>query len=357
MGFADFLGNIPIVGDALNTVADPLVNTDQEQESNDLQDRSNELIEQLYNQAPTQYDLSGYGMFGGQMPESYLNDYLASGQGQTPTSFADYTGTRRDGNTAMGELIARMQQTRDANRGAAQQSYVMDQIARDPLAFLQVNPDSALAGAHADPRAMEAQRRALSGLRNIYEQGGYTEQERGQNRLAQQDAARFEQSQRAALQQQAAMRGMNNSGAAMMGALAAQQGGANRAADSATQYNIAGHQRALDALTRYGDQAGQMRNSSWNEDITRRGALDNWNQYRTNLIGQRQAQWGANAGDAYNTRQNAGALLTNQWGGNIQRNDQDDRDFGNSFQWGVGQLMNYAGGSQPGGSGSGGGQR
>jgi hypothetical protein len=166
-------------------------------------------------------------------------------------------------------------------RQMAADAWMQEQMRSDPYFGLDQLGDSQMGGAHADQGAVDAQNHSLAGLRSIYEQGGYTEEERGQNRLAQQDASRYEQSQRAAAQQQAAARGMNQSGAAMMGALSAQQGGANRAADSATQFGIAGQQRALQALMNYGNQAGQMRGQSWTEDSGRRGALDQWNAARS----------------------------------------------------------------------------
>jgi hypothetical protein len=208
-------------------------------------------------------------------------------------------------------------------RAQAQEAWMMEQLAQDPLYGLQVNQDSALASAQADPESIAAQRYALGGLRGIHEAGGWTEAEQAQNRLAQQDSSRYEQSQRAAVQQQAAMRGMNQSGAAMMGALSAQQGGANRAADSADRFAIAGQQRALQSLMQYGNQAGQMRGQSWTEDTTRRGAADEHNRYRTDLIQGRQREWGDAQGASYGGQQSSLAGLTGQWDGSIDRGDRD----------------------------------
>jgi hypothetical protein len=308
--------------DILNTVADPMVTTDEEHEAEQMGEDNLDLLQNLYNEAPSGYDLSGMDLFGLQMPDGYINEFMASGNGTSP-DFGEYSydasGGASRGDAAISELQRRIEETRTANMPGARQAYVNDQLAKDPLAFLQVNQESALASAQADPGSIAAQNRYLGDMRSIYEQGGYTEQERSQNRLAQQDASRYEQSQRAAAQQQAAMRGMNQSGAAMMGALSAQQGGANRAADSATQFGIAGQQRALQSLMNYGQQANQMRQSSWNEDTARRGALDSWNQYRTGQINQRAQQMGGAQGTSYGMRTDAANALI---GG---RNDSIDR--------------------------------
>jgi hypothetical protein len=426
-----------------NAVSDDSVTTDEEREANALEQRGNLLWEQLYNDAPSAFDLAGYGMYGGGMDDAWFQNWLdqsgydyADGGGAVAPTYAPRpggaaptgatigsattTGTHNKGgaptvdqsgwgglyeadtargdanqwdpdvdgdgrvtdaeraymqakvngdldyasflNTSVGTQHYGVDQDGnyidgsyhsdgmprgggrgidpEALRSMAEEAFVREQMGKDPLWGLQVNQESALASAQADPNAIAAQNYTLGGLRDIYEAGGYTDEERGQNRLAQQDAARFAQSQRAASQQQAAMRGMNQSGASMMGALMADQGGANRAADAATRYNIAGHQRSMDALTRHGDLGGQMRQSSWNEDTTRRTALDNWNQYRTGQIQQRQQQWGAAQQDAYGNRQTALSGLTGQWGGSVQRADQQEQQGKDDF---IGAVAGLAG--------------
>jgi hypothetical protein len=268
------------------------------------------------------------------------NTYVVDGGAPVPGTTAHNKGgaesTGRVPGTGTGNPLTDM-------RSIAEEAWRAEQMQGNPLWGLQVNDESALAGAQADPNSIAAQNRYLGDLRGIYEAGGYTDVERGQNRLAQQDAARFEQSQRAAQQQQMAMRGMNQSGASMMGALAAQQGGANRAADSATQFNIAGHQRALDALQNYGTQANDMRRSSWDEDTTRRTALDTWNQYRTDLIGQRQRDWGQAQGDAYGYRQQSLAGATGQWNGSTDRADAQEAQTANQTRYAISQIGSGSG--------------
>jgi hypothetical protein len=167
----------------------------------------------------------------------------------------------------------------------------------DPYFGLEQLGDPEAGQTAADPEAIAAQRRALQGMGDIYDQGGYTAAERAQNQLAQRDAAMGERSQRLAVQQQAASRGMGGGGMELMGALAAQQGGANRASDAAAQFAIAGQQRAMQALQNYGQQAGQMRNQSFGEDQTRRSARDAWTAAN---VGARN-DWTQARGDAVQT--------------------------------------------------------
>lgn len=93
----------------------------------------------------------------------------------------------------------------------------------------------------------------------IYEQGGYSPLERQQIQQAQMQANRNEQAQRAALQQQMQMRGMGGSGMEAMGALQAQQSGANQGLQASTDLATQAQGRALQALqqgTQLGAQAG-----------------------------------------------------------------------------------------------------
>jgi len=113
-----------------------------------------------------------------------------------------------------------------------------------------------MGGASAEQGALQ---RGADIYNQLYQQGGYSPLERAQIQQAQQQAARAEQSQRAALQQQMQMRGMGGSGMEMMGALQAQQSGANQGLQASTDIATQAQQRALQALqqgTQFGGQAG-----------------------------------------------------------------------------------------------------
>lgn len=259
-------------------------------------DAAQQVWEDLSGQMPSTADLQGFGMFGGQAPDEYIGNYRL----QNP----------------------------NASIEDAQNAWVQDQIAQNPLFGLDVNEESALAGTYADQGSIDAQRRALQQMQGIYDAGGYTGAERAQLGMAQRDAAMGERSQRLAVQQQAAARGMGGGGMELMGALSAQQGGANRANDWANQIAVAGQQRALQALQQSGDWAGQQRGQSFDEARTRNAAADAWNQYQTGLIQQRQNAAGDATQNAFANRLNIAGAQSGQFtqAADAYQHDQDQTD-------------------------------
>jgi Fe-S cluster biosynthesis and repair protein YggX len=246
-------------------------------------------------------DLAGYGLFAGQTPQEYIDAYIAENGRADMGPGGHLSGNRSD-------------RANDRLTQEAQQQWLQEQMGNDPLFGLNVADQSQLASASPDAGAYMAQRNALREMQGIYDAGGYTDSERAQLQMSQRDAAMGERSQRLAVQQQMAARGMGGGGMEMMGALAAQQGGANRANDAANQISIAGQQRALQALQQSGAWAGQMRDQSFNEDTTRRTAADAWNQYQTGLIDGRQTNLGNANQQAFGNAATATAIQTNQYG-------------------------------------------
>lgn len=291
----------------LNWLA-PSYQTSDEREAEDLQGESLDAWGDVLGGAPSAYDLQGLDIFGGDMPDEYLDAYLAE-QGLAPRqgtprgqpNEGGAIGGSRGGNYARPGETVREGRIENATEVARQQ-YVQEQLRNDPLYGLQVGDVSQLAGAAADPHAIEAQNRALDQMMGIYDAGGYTDAERAQMQLAERDAANFARSQRLGVERDAAARGIRGSGLELMGALDAEQAGANRASDYANQIAIAGQQRALEALAQGGTWAGQIRGQSFDEDATRRSAADDWAQYRTGLIGARQQQAGDAAQQTFNNQ-------------------------------------------------------
>jgi hypothetical protein len=170
----------------------------------------------------------------------------------------------------------------------------------------------------------EAQLRALRQMQGISEGGGYTTLERDQIRQAQNQAAQYEQSQRAAQVQQMQMRGMAGGGAELAGRLQAQQSGANQAANSATDVATAAQMRALQAM-----QGGaQIGSNVQNQAQSRASAVDAFNQANTNRqqtqanlsaanrqdVAQRNAAArGQATRDAYANHVNIAAGMSNQF--------------------------------------------
>lgn len=128
------------------------------------------------------------------------------------------------------------------------------------IANIRINQQSAESRATQDAGGLAAQRRALGQQQEIADQG-YTAQDEATMQAANRAANRNEAAQRQAIQQNAAMRGQAGGGLAMMGALQAQQSGANRSADQAAQVGqnrIAARQQGVSNLAQQGSAlAGQ----------------------------------------------------------------------------------------------------
>jgi hypothetical protein len=364
------------VGDWFDSfdIFDSFINSSSEQEQENAQTESLDIWRDVYGGMPSSYDLQGLGMYGQQAPQEYIDQYLAE-QGLVPGSGGGSPGSRGgktdeaavlrpgeaapEGTRATGGRDpvmpdgARGQRIEDATR-AAQEQWVQEQIANDPLFGWGVNEESSLASAAADPESIQAQRDMIAQMQGIVDGGGYTNAERSQMQLAQRDAANFERSQRLAAQENARARGMGGGGMELMGALSAQQGGANRANDWANQTAIAAQQRMLQAMQMRGDMGTQMRGQSFNEDAARRTAADMWNQYQTGLIRDRQDQAGAAAQQVYQNQLTGAAGMTGQLGDwSAYQNELENRP-GEQRRETANTFASFFGGKMGGGGASGG---
>jgi hypothetical protein len=285
-------------------IFDNMIQSSDEDAQEELANTNQDLWQDFYDAQPSVNDLQGYGIYG-DAPDEYVDQYVSDN--------ATLGGMDRSGRTAGQRPRGLAGVEREGLEADANEAYIAEQLANDPLWGLQVADNSQLEGAAADPYSIEAQRTALQNMQGIYDAGGYTAAERAQLQMSQRDAAMNERSQRLAVQENARARGMGGGGMELMGALAAQQGGANRANDWANQIAVAGQQRAMQALQNSGNMAAQMRGQSFNEDTTRRQAADDWNRWQTNLIGGRQAQMADANQQAWNNQLVATQGLT---GGN-----------------------------------------
>jgi len=192
--------------------------------------------------------------------------------------------------------------------------------------------DGAIRGNTEYTQGRDAQLTALRQMQGIAEAGGYTPLERAQIAQAQRQAAQYEQQQRQAQLQQMEMRGLQGGGVELASRLAAQQGGANRSAQSATDIATAAQQRALQAMQAGGQiGAGVQQNAQ-----TRGAALDAFNaantaraqgvqqrnvgnrqqatrdyaQYNLDVIAGATGQYNANAGAAGRQAEHQGNLVS-----------------------------------------------
>lgn len=139
--------------------------------------------------------------------------------------------------------------------------------------------------AQADPNSVLAQRRALAQL-SEWSDPAVTGAERAaydaENMQSRLQADQMARGQRDALAQQYAARGIGGSMSELAQQMSANQAQAQRYALGDTQNRanmLQGAQaRALNALSSYGNQANNMNNQSFNQDLQRRSAADRWRE-------------------------------------------------------------------------------
>jgi len=191
----------------------------------------------------------------------------------------------------------------------------------------------------------EAQRQALRQMQGIAGAGGYTDVERGQIRQAQQQAAQYERSQRLAALQAMQSRGMAGGGAEMASRLQAQQSGANRAANDATNIATAAQQRALQAMQAGSDMGARLSNNRANQTFKRDQAVDAFNRANAQARGNAVQQ-------AYQNRQNNVAGLSGQYNANAGSLYQQAQQQAQAPAGLVNTVASIYGASQSGGSSS-----
>lgn len=151
---------------------------------------------------------------------------------------------------------------------------------QDQLDRLESRGSSAARLGVQDAEGLAAQRRAMGQQEQIANQG-YTSQDAATLQSANRQSNLNEQSQRQAIQQQAAMRGQSGGGLAMMGALAAQQGGANRAADQAAQVGQNRIQARQQGVQNLAQQGSALAGQGLAQGQAQGQALDAFNQNMT----------------------------------------------------------------------------
>lgn len=163
-------------------------------------------------------------------------------------------------------------------------------------------------GVSADPALRRAQEDALSRMEGL-SRTGFSDLDRQALNQGQRQASQYEQSQRAAAMNAAARRGDVAGGNALLGSLVAQQGGADRASEYATNVGLAGRDRALQALENYGGMAGQMRGQGVAEQQARAGGLDSFKQWATGQqFNAAQSLMNARMGQSQNLQQQAAQM-------------------------------------------------
>ena len=165
----------------------------------------------------------------------------------------------------------------------------------------QFNPVSqnAYSSIQTNPQLTQAQMAQLGALQQLQQQGGMTAQSQANLNQVQQQANQNAQSQNAAIMQNAAMRGTQNSGNSLLAQLVAQQGATNQ--QNANNMQIAGQAQntALQAGQGAANLAGQMQNTSYQQQAQQAAAQNSINQFN--------AQGGLGASE-FNSQQQQGVL-------------------------------------------------
>lgn len=162
---------------------------------------------------------------------------------------------------------------------------------------------SAMGGVQADPALVAAQQRALGQTEQVAREG-YTDVDRMAMNQQLGDAARYEQAQRATLAEQARARGVTGSGIDIASQLAAQQSGADRAMQTASDMAIAGRERTYGANQDAAAMASGMRGQQFGEQAQVAGAQDQYGQWRA-------GQQSSDAGMLMNARLGQSQALQN----------------------------------------------
>lgn len=133
----------------------------------------------------------------------------------------------------------------------------------------------------------DAQSKALE-LLSKQSQTGLTPQDRAAFNKTLQNVQTATQGNREAIMQQMQARGQAGSGSELAAQLAAAQGGSNQMSDQGLQIAGTASERALQALSQYGQQGGQLRSQDFNTQLTKSQAADEMNRFNTQNAQQTQ---------------------------------------------------------------------
>jgi hypothetical protein len=125
--------------------------------------------------------------------------------------------------------------------------------------------DTALNDVHTDPRLKQAQLDALTGLQDVSDKGGMTLTDTSNLRKVQDDVAATDRGRRGAIMQNLASRGASGSGFELAAQLENAQDSATRESKSGLDVAAQARDRALDALMKGGELAGNVRGEDYSE--------------------------------------------------------------------------------------------
>lgn len=237
--------------------------------------------------------------YGNPAPAAFDENGNAHATGAVDHGSVDYGfgGPVADAVNYVGGVVGDFSGAND--RKAAQQKAAADQAAlqglwgeerryiNDPNTFAvegaqapQALQQSDLETVQADPALLGAQHAALGQLQNL-SRGNMTRADMARLQKEMRTAGEQERGSREAILQNMQERGMGGAGTNVAALLQAQQSGANRAADFASNIEGQIQNRALGALEAGAQQAGQMRASGFDEASRRAAAQEARTRYNT----------------------------------------------------------------------------
>jgi hypothetical protein len=238
----------------------------------------------------------------------------------------------------VGQLLAAGQEA----EARAQVQAAMDRFGATALPDLQravaqeLGP-SAAGAVQADPQLKAAQMQALDALSNISDAGGLTLTDRANLNRIGSDLARRESAGRASISENMAARGIGGGGAEVAMQLANQQASADRASQRGMDVAGMAQQRALDAIMRQGQLAGNMSGQDWEQRYRAAQARDEIARYNA---GARERASDANSRRAQQQYENLMAknrAMAGQ-GDSMARMGYQDAQNTRNFWSGLGQA-------------------
>jgi hypothetical protein len=133
----------------------------------------------------------------------------------------------------------------------------------------------------SDPNLKAKQMSQLSALDEIQKSGGMTAGDRANWNKLQMDVNSADAGRRGAIQQGMAMRGMASSGNSLLAQLQGAQDATNTQSQASGQVAGMAQQRALDAMMRSGQLAGDIRGQDFSENAARATAKDSISRFNT----------------------------------------------------------------------------
>ena len=208
--------------------------------------------------------------FGGRKGAwDFFNDVTTDGK------FSDADSAEQAALEALQNIKAPTREDLSAHYGTNE--YLGDVAAQNVNAAQQ--GANAFDGVSVDPRLQDAQMQALSGLQDVYSNGGLTAQDRARLAQISEQEATQQRGAREAILQNARQRGVAGSGLEMLSQMQNQQAAAGRQNARDLGVEAMAQQRALDAMMQAGQLGGQMRGQSFNEQAQKAQAQNAINQF------------------------------------------------------------------------------